>query len=79
MVDAEVIGQEREITGEDLVLCDFCGQPVPGSSLIRVAGVPEMSEPVEALNACEDCRLRIEQEELSFDEEIAAGLQAAVD
>jgi len=29
------------------------------------------------LHACGDCRVRIEQEEIPLDEEIAAGLQAA--
>lgn len=77
MVDEEVVGLEREFTGEKIASCDLCGRPVPQPSLIRLAGLTSLSEPVEVLHACEDCRARIEQEEVPFDEEIAAGLQAA--
>jgi hypothetical protein len=77
MVDEDVVGLARAIPGAGLAVCDLCGQPVPRASLIRIAGSPELSEPVEALHACEECRIRIEQVEVSYDEEIAAGLQVA--
>jgi hypothetical protein len=77
MVDDEVVGQVREVTGQTVVSCDFCGQPVPRTSLLRVAGVSALSEPVEALHVCDACRARIKEGEIPFDEEIAAGLQAA--
>jgi hypothetical protein len=47
--------------------------------LLRVAGVSGRSEPVEALHVCEACRARIAAEDVSFEAEIAAGLQAADD
>jgi hypothetical protein len=77
MVDEDVIGEKRDLTGENPAICDFCGQLVPRSSLFLRAGVPGVSEPVEVLRICTDCRTRVEQEEIPFDEEIAAGLQAA--
>ena len=76
-MDEDVIGLEREISGEEIVVCDFCGQAVPRSSVVRAGGVSGLAEPVEALHACADCRIRIEQEEMPFDEEIAAGLRSA--
>jgi hypothetical protein len=75
VVDEEVVGQRSEVTKENLVACDLCGQYVERSSLIRHAGFADVSEPVEVLHVCEDCHTRIEQEEIPFDEEIAAGLQ----
>lgn len=78
-MDEDLIGLEREMTGEQLVTCDFCGQLVPRSSLIRIEGRAGMAEQVEALHACGECRRRIAQGELPFEEEIAAGLQEADD
>ena len=79
MIDEDVVGLAREVTGESLVVCDLCGQPVAASSLLPLAGRAGGAEPVEAIRACPECRRRIEQDEISFDDEIAAGLQAADD
>jgi ribosome-binding protein aMBF1 (putative translation factor) len=76
-VDEDSVGLARALTGEDRVICDFCGQPVQASAVVRIEGAPAVSEPVEVLHVCDDCRLRIEQEEIPFEEEIAAGLQTA--
>jgi hypothetical protein len=75
-VDEDAVGLERALSGEELVVCDFCGRLVPWTAVIRVEGAPALSEPVEVLHVCNDCRLRIEEEEMPFEEEIAAGLQA---
>jgi hypothetical protein len=77
MVDDETIGPERTVTTAYLGTCDLCGQVAPRLTLVRLAGLPGVSEPVEVIHVCEECRLRIEQDEVPFDEEIAAGLQAA--
>jgi hypothetical protein len=79
VVDEDVVGLERNLTGDELMVCEFCGQPVARSSVVRVAGVPHQSEPVEALHVCEACRARIVAEDVAFEAEIAAGLQAADD
>jgi hypothetical protein len=76
-MDEDAVGLERALTGEAIVVCEFCGQPVSGSSVGRVEGVRGVAEPVECLHVCQDCRDRIEQDEVPFDEEIAAGLQTA--
>ncbi len=79
VVDEDVIGPYRELTGAKLIICDLCRQPVAQAVLIRREGLPGLSEPVDILHVCEDCRARMEQEEVPFDEEISAGLQAAED
>jgi hypothetical protein len=75
MIDEEIVGQQREITGQSVAICDFCRLPVPRTSLVRVEGASRLAEPVEALHICESCRERIERGEFPLDEEIAAGLQ----
>jgi hypothetical protein len=76
MADFEdVIGPERELTGEKLAPCDICRLPVPQASLVRFAGRPGVAEPVEVLHLCSDCHARVDQGDVSFEEQIAAGLQ----
>jgi hypothetical protein len=77
MIDNEMVGPERTITSVHLKTCDLCGAVVPQLSVVRVAGLPGVSEPVEVIQACDECRLRIEQDDVPFDAEVAAGLQAA--
>jgi hypothetical protein len=36
-----------------------------------------MAEPIETVKVCDACRVRIAEEEIPFDAEIAADLQAA--
>lgn len=75
MVDEERILQEQEITGEEVATCDLCGRPVQRSELVKLAGVPAIAEPIEDLHVCKECWRRIEEEEVPFEEEIAARLQ----
>ena len=77
MVDDEAVGPQRTVTAAPLAACDLCGQVAPRLSVLRVAGLPGVSEPVEVIHVCDECRLRVEQDEVPFDEEIAAGLQVA--
>jgi hypothetical protein len=79
MIDEETVGQQREVTGETVVACDFCGRPVPRSALVRIAGANGQAEPVEALHVCDDCRARIEEGDVPFDEEVSAALQDAAE
>lgn len=73
--DEEIVGLERELTGETYAVCDFCGRAVPQASLVRVAGRSTVSEPVEALYACGDCQMRIERDEILVEDVIADRLQ----
>ena len=77
MVDEEIVGQRREITGETAATCDFCGLPVSRMSLVRVEGASRLAEPVETLHVCESCRARIERGEVIIDNDLAAGLALA--
>ena len=77
MIDDEIVGQRREITGETVATCDFCGLPVPRTSLVQVDGASRLAEPVETLHVCESCRARIERGEVLIDQDLAAGFEPA--
>lgn len=77
MVDEDVAGLRRALTGEPMALCDLCGRAVPPSSLVKHSGLASVAEPVEIIHVCAECRARIALDDVPFDEEIAAGLQEA--
>jgi hypothetical protein len=77
VIDEETIGPARDVMGEPLEPCDLCGQVAPRLYVIRLSGFSAIAEPVEMISVCESCRLRVEQDDVPFDEEIGAGLQAA--
>jgi len=76
-MEDDILGLERELASEEISVCDICGQPLPRSSFMRVAGDRAVAEPVEYLHVCKNCRDHIVEEEVPFEAEIAAGLQAA--
>jgi hypothetical protein len=77
MVDQDVVGIEHVIAGEAVDFCELCGRAMTHASLVRLGGRAHLAEPVEVLRVCAECRAQIEQDEVPFDAEIAAGLQAA--
>jgi hypothetical protein len=76
-MDEDMGGTERAAAGDAKAICDVCGATTPHVAFVRLVGQRGMSEPIEAVYACEACRARIAEEEIPFDAEIAAGLQAA--
>lgn len=77
--DEEIVGLERELSGEKSAVCDFCGRAVPQAALVRVGGQATVSEPVEVVHACDECRVRIDRDEILVDEVIADRLQVPED
>jgi hypothetical protein len=76
-MDEDLGGFERTSTGDELAVCDVCGAMVFHVELVRLAGQRGMAEPIETVQVCDACRVRIADAEIPFDAEIAAGLQAA--
>ena len=68
-MDEDIVGLQRAVTGKDLAVCDLCGAPDTGLSVVRnvaEAGIACMSAGVS--------RAEMERDELPIDAEIAAGL-----
>jgi hypothetical protein len=76
MVDEELVRQRHDVSGSGSADCELCGQPAAERRLIRLAGRPGASEPVEELRVCDACYLRVEADDVPFDEEVGAGLRA---
>ena len=78
-MDEDIVGLERSVTSDDLTVCDVCGATVSHVASVRLVGQRGPSEPIETVQACDACRARMATEEIPFDAEIAASLQAAED
>ena len=68
-MDEDIVGLQRAVTGKDLAVCDLCGAPETGLSVVR-----KVAEAGEYVHVCRECRDRMERDELPIDAEIAAGL-----
>jgi hypothetical protein len=78
MVDyEEIVGPAREMAGERLAPCELCRRPVAEAALLPVSGGASLGEPNEILKLCSDCQQRITSGELTFEDAVAAGLEAA--
>jgi ribosome-binding protein aMBF1 (putative translation factor) len=66
-MEEDVVGLRRVVGAGDLVECELCGRSVPEASVERVAGARNVAEPVEYLQVCEDCRVRLERGEVDLD------------
>jgi hypothetical protein len=65
-----------EVTGDAIGTCDFCGQPIAIETIEHVTVDPGRGERVETVRACPACGQAITRDDVPFDAEIAAGLQA---
>ena len=78
MVDyEEIVGPAREVSGERLTPCELCHRPVAEDALLPVTGASPLGEPDDILKLCADCRQRLAAGELTFDDAVTAGLEAA--
>jgi hypothetical protein len=71
MMDEELVGQLREISGDTFVACDLCGKPVDGVTVVvlerRSSGAPETG-----VRICASCRRQMQAGELPLEpDEIA--------
>ena len=66
MVDEELAGQMREISGDQVVTCDLCGQSVTETITVEIGGDPALGEPPEVYRICVDCWAEVKQGERPF-------------
>lgn len=71
-MDEDVVGLQRALMGEDLAVCDLCGVPETRLSVVR-----NVAEAGGDLHVCQDCRDRMERDDLPINAEIAAVLHVA--
>ena len=65
-MDEELVGQQRDVSGDVLVTCDLCGKPVDMVTTVvlerRSSGAPD-----DSIRVCAACNRQIEAGELPLE------------